>query len=196
MTDATPAADATIEQMARRARAGDEGAFAALVGAVRGQVRRWALARTGDADDAEDVAQAVVIRMHRGLHGFEGRSRFSTWLYRLTANAAVEWGRGQSRHRRTADAVGAAGELAAGTADRIDAMENRRAAELVRAFLAELPGRQREVLDLVDLQGFTPSEAAEMLEIEPPTARVHLLRARRAIRERILDEHPTLLDDR
>lgn len=195
MTDVTPEADA-IEQMAHRARAGDERAFAALAGAVRDRVRRWALARTGDADDAEDVAQAVVIRMHRGLPGFEGRSRFSTWLYRLTANAAVEWARGQSRHRRTADELGAAGELEAGTGDRIDAMENRRAAELVRAFLAELPGRQREVLDLVDLQGFTPAEAAEMLEIEPPTARVHLLRARRAIRERILAEHPTLRDDR
>jgi RNA polymerase sigma-70 factor (ECF subfamily) len=195
VSDATPDADA-IERMAQRARAGDEGAFAALAGAVRGQVRRWALARTGDADDAEDVAQAVVIRMHRGLRGFEGRSRFSTWLYRLTANAAVEWARGQRRHRRHFGEGGLAGEPGAGTADRIDAMENRRAAELVRAFLAELPGRQRELLDLVDMQGFTPTEAAEMLEIEPPTARVHLLRARRAIRERILAAHPTLLDDR
>ncbi|HYH79139.1 MAG TPA: RNA polymerase sigma factor [Longimicrobium sp.] len=194
MTGTPPDVDA-IEGMAHRARAGDEGAFAALAAAVRGQVRRWALARTGDADDAEDVAQAVVIRMHRGLGGFEGRSRFTTWLYRLTANAAVEWARGQARHRRNFD-DGVAGEPGVGTTDRIDAMENRRAAELVRAFLAELPGRQREVLDLVDMQGFTPTEAAEMLEIEPPTARVHLLRARRAIRERILAAHPTLLDDR
>jgi RNA polymerase sigma-70 factor (ECF subfamily) len=75
-------------------------------------------------------------------------------------------------------------------------MENARAAALVRAFFAELQGRQREVFDLVDLQGYTPAEAAEMLEIEPPTARVHLLRARRAIRERILAAHPTLMEDR
>jgi RNA polymerase sigma-70 factor (ECF subfamily) len=195
VSDAAPAAEA-IEEMVQRARTGDAGAFAELATAVRDQVRRWALARTGDADDAEDVAQAVVIRMHRGLSAFEGRSRFSTWLYRLTANAAVEWARGQSRQRQTRDELTAAGEPRAGTVDRIDAMENRRAAELVRAFLTELPPRQREVLDLVDLQGFAPSEVADMLEIEPPTARVHLLRARRAIRERILAEHPTLADDR
>ena len=195
VTEPAPGADA-VDRMVQRARAGDEGAFAELATAVRAQVRRWALARTGDADDAEDVAQAVVIRMHRGLRGFEGRSRFTTWLYRLTANAAVEWARGQSRHCQALDELAVAGEPRAGTADRIDAMENRRAAELVRAFLAELPGRQREMLDLVDLQGFTPTEAAEMLDIEPPTARVHLLRARRAIRERILAAHPTLADDR
>ncbi|HEX8906065.1 MAG TPA: RNA polymerase sigma factor [Longimicrobiaceae bacterium] len=186
-----------LDALAARARTGDEGAFASLANAVRDQVRRWALVRTGDPDDAEDVAQTVVIRVHRGLARFEGRSRFTTWLYRLTANAAVEMARGRGRRTRLHDAVGA-GETGAAPElrDRISEMENERAAALVRSFFAELQGRQREVFDLVDLQGFTPAEAAEMLEIEPPTARVHLLRARRAIRERILAAHPTLMDDR
>jgi RNA polymerase sigma-70 factor (ECF subfamily) len=152
--------------------------------------------RTGDPDDAEDVAQEVAIRVHRGLARFEGRSAFTTWLYRLAANAAAELGRARGRIAR----LHAAAELETGAspalADRIGEMENARTAALVRAFFAELPGRQREVFDLVDLQGHTPSEAAEMLEIEAATARVHLLRARRAIRERILAEHPNLLDDR
>ena len=185
-----------LDALAARARTGDEGAFAALANAVRDQVRRWALVRTGDPDDAEDVAQNVVIRVHRGLARFEGRSRFTTWLYRLTANAAVEMARGHGRRGRLHDAVtvdaGAAPELR----DRISEMENARAVALVRTFFAELQGRQREVFDLVDLQGYTPAEAAEMLKIEPPTARVHLLRARRAIRERILAAHPTLMEDR
>jgi RNA polymerase sigma-70 factor (ECF subfamily) len=182
--------------MVDRARAGDESAFAALAAAVRGQVHRWALAKTGDADDAEDVAQTVVIRMHRGLRGFEGRARFTTWLYRLTANAVVEWAR--SRSRRALRTLDSAEEitLGTGTEERIAAMENRRAAALVRAFVTELPERQREVFDLVDLQGFTTVEAAEMLDIEPPTVRVHLLRARRAIRAHILAAHPTLVEDR
>lgn len=186
-----------LDALAARARTGDEGAFAALAGAVRDQVRRWALVRTGDPDDAEDVAQDVVIRVHRGLARFEGRSRFTTWLYRLTANAAVEMSRGYGRRGRLHDAVTAeeAG-IAPELHDRIAEMENARAAALVRSFFGELQGRQREVFDLVDLQGYTPAEAAEMLEIEPPTARVHLMRARRAIRERIVAAHPTLMDDR
>jgi RNA polymerase sigma-70 factor (ECF subfamily) len=186
-----------LDALAARARTGDEGAFAALAAAVRDRVRRWALVRTGDPDDAEDVAQTVVIRVHRGLARFEGRSRFATWLYRLTANAAAEMQRGHARQSRMHDAA-AADDLHASPAleDRIGEMENARAAALVRRFFADLPGRQREIFDLVDLQGHTPTEAAEMLEIDAATARVHLLRARRAIRERILAAHPSLMDDR
>jgi len=185
-----------MEAMAARARGGDERAFAELATAVRGQVHRWALVRTGDADDAEDVAQTVVIRLHRHLHAFEGRSRFTTWLYRLTASAALDWLKGRGRRERAHLASAGDAGLAAATEDRIAAMENERAAALVRTFFAELPGRQREVFDLVDLQGFTPAEAAEMLEIEGVTARAHLFRARKAIRERILAAHPDLGDDR
>jgi RNA polymerase sigma-70 factor (ECF subfamily) len=188
---------APLETLAARARTGDEGAFAALATAVREQVRRWALVRTGDPDDAEDVAQNVVIRLHRALAGFEGRSRFTTWLYRLTSNAATELIRGRGRRMRLHDAAAAEhGDASDALEDRIGEMENARAAALARTFFAELPGRQREVFDLVDLQGHTPAEAAEMLEIEQSTARVHLLRARRALRERILAAHPTLMDDR
>lgn len=189
-----PAAE-PMEAMAARARGGDERAFAELATAVRGQVHRWALVRTGDADDAEDVAQTVVIRLHRHLHAFEGRSRFTTWLYRLTARAALDWVRGRGRRERAHLASSAEAGLAVATEDRIAALENERTAALVRSFFTELPGRQREVFDLVDLQGFTPAEAAEMLEIEAVTARVHLFRARRAIRERILATHPHLLEE-
>ena len=185
-----------MEAMAARARGGDERAFAELATAVRGQVHRWALVRTGDADDAEDVAQTVVIRLHRHLHAFEGRSRFTTWLYRLTASAALDWLKSRGRRERAHLASAGDAGLATATEDRIAAMENARAAALVRTFFAELPGRQREVFDLVDLQGFTPAEAAEMLEIEGVTARAHLFRARKAIRERILAAHPDLGDDR
>lgn len=189
-----PAAE-PLEAMAARARAGDERAFAELATAVRAQVHRWALVRTGDADDADDVAQTVVIRLHRHLGTFEGRSRFTTWLYRLTATAALDWVKGRGRRER-AHQASSADALSAATDDRIAALENERTAALVRAFFAELPTRQREVFDLVDLQGFTPAEAGEMLEIEGVTARAHLFRARRAIRERILAAHPNARDDR
>lgn len=193
----TPAAGAEpMEAMVARARAGDERAFAELATAVRGQVHRWALVRTGDADDAEDVAQTVVIRLHRHLHAFEGRSRFTTWLYRLTASAALDWVKGRGRRERAHLASADPGAPSAATDDRIAALENERTAALVRSFFADLPARQREVFDLVDLQGFTPAEAGEMLEIEGVTARAHLFRARRAIRERILAAHPNPRDDR
>jgi RNA polymerase sigma factor (sigma-70 family) len=69
------------------------------------------------------------------------------------------------------------------------------AVEVARAFFSELPERQREVFDLVELQGYTATEAAEMLVMSPSTVRVHLLRARRTLRTRIMEQHPALAED-
>ena len=66
---------------------------------------------------------------------------------------------------------------------------------LVRTFLMELSEKQRAMMDLVDFQGLTPAEASSMLGLNQNTARVHLLRARRRIRTRILEDHPTLVED-
>jgi len=65
----------------------------------------------------------------------------------------------------------------------------------VRTFFDDLPPRQREVLDLADLQGFAPGEIAEMLKMNPVTVRAHLFRARRTLRARMLEEHAALLED-
>ena len=65
-------------------------------------------------------------------------------------------------------------------------------AGLVRDFFMQLPARQREVFALADLEGFTPTEIARMLSLKPVTVRAHLFRARRAIRRKILDNHPEL----
>src|SRR5690606_34055962 len=70
-----------------------------------------------------------------------------------------------------------------------------RIARIVLERFRELPDRQREVFDLVDLQGHTPAEVAELLGLEPVTVRTNLLRARRAIRRKILECHPRLLEE-
>jgi len=69
------------------------------------------------------------------------------------------------------------------------------AAEVARSFFSQLPERQREVFDLVELQGYTAVEAAEMLAMSASTVRVHLLRARRTLRARIMERHPALAED-
>ncbi|MDX1624497.1 MAG: RNA polymerase sigma factor [Gemmatimonadota bacterium] len=178
-------ADETLEALARSA-PGDDAALGALLERIRPRVYRWALARTGHPDDAEDVAQSVLLSLHRHLAGFEGRARFTTWLYRITANACTAFLRGRDR-RRQVDVE----ELRRSIEDRAppgpDArLDARRLAALVRVFCEELPDRQRTVFDLADLQGHAPAEIAAMLELEPVTVRTHLHRARRAIRERIL----------
>ena len=74
--------------------------------------------------------------------------------------------------------------------DRLQQIHDSQWVELIRALFKLLPPRRRELLELVDTQGFKIVEAAEMMEIEPETARVHLLRARRTLRAKMLEIHP------
>lgn len=186
--------DAQIEDLLQRARAGDEAAFASLIAAVHDRVQRWALVITRDYDDAEDVTQQVSITLHRKLHDFEERSRFTTWLYAVVRNAAIELTRKASRrHERQVAEDALAGELSDDVENRLGAMENQRAAALVRSYFTELPARQRELIELIDQQECTVGEAAGLMDIQPATARVHLLRARRTIRARMLALHPEMV---
>jgi len=76
--------------------------------------------------------------------------------------------------------------------EQIERIANRRAVTIVRAYFDELPPRQRELIELIDTQGLTAAEAATLLGIEPETARVHLMRARRSIRSKMLESHPEM----
>jgi RNA polymerase sigma-70 factor, ECF subfamily len=187
--------DDELTALVRHARGGSPGAFDELARRVRDRVRHWARRVVGDDDDAEDVAQLVLVRMHERIDEFEGRSRFGSWLYRITRNVALE--------RRRADARRSAllsRELASASEDRrvtevgevTDAAHLHR---LVAAYFGALSPRQREVFELVELRGVPASEVAARLDIEASTVRVLLLRARRTIRSRMLEQHPDLLED-
>jgi RNA polymerase sigma-70 factor (ECF subfamily) len=183
------------ETLVQRARAGDDLAFAALARAVRPLVYRWALVQCTDADVAEDIAQRVLLRMHNSLAGFRGEAAFTTWLYTLVRSAAADWRRGERRRAAMLQrhASGNEHELAGAVAD---PAHDQALLQLVRRQLGSLPARQREVFDLVDLQGHAIQDVADMLSLADSTARVHLMRARRSIRERIIAQHPALLEER
>lgn len=175
--------------LVRRAAEGDEDAFRRLVALVRSDLRRWALARMPDPDDADEVVQRTLIRMHRALPSFDGRARLSTWLYRILRNAAVDIERGRRRWR-TGGAVEKPESVE--RPDPLRSLESERLAREVLAAFAALPPRQREVLELVDHEGRRPVEVAEMLDMKAVTVRANLFKARRAVREAILARHPEL----
>lgn len=86
----------TEQQWIARARHGDADAFEQLVVAYEGPVYRLALRMCGSAEDAREVAQDAFLAAWRGLPAFRGDSRFSSWLYRLTTNAAIDFLRRES----------------------------------------------------------------------------------------------------
>lgn len=178
----------------RRAQRGDETAFESLVQRHYRQIYRWALARTGDPDDADDVTQDVLVRLHRRLASFDARARFTTWLYQVTRRAAADLFRRRARRERLTRKLEHETALHEGREEAADRADEKQAIDLVKVFLGELSHMQREVFDLVDLQGFKPSEVSRMLGLEPVTIRSHLFRARKAIRKKILERHPELVE--
>lgn len=179
--------DQDILELAEKARKGEREALGRLAGALRPLICRWALVMTGDPNDAEDVAQRVLMRMLESIEGFDGRSRVTTWVYRITRNASLDHQRSSRRDRRLAEkAKRFARAETPRLEDPLDDIEMERIMRLIRTLLLELPMRQQEAFDLVDLQGLTPKEAAGLLEMNPTTLRVHLLRARRRMRGEML----------
>jgi len=191
-----PGEDDELAELARRARAGGAGAFDQLARRVRDRVRGWARRLTGDADEAEDVAQLVLLRLHERVAQFEGRSRFSTWLYTVTRS--VVWSRHEKERRRGELLADRGAELGTpdgeGDADEGPAARAAHVSRLVKACFEELSGRQREVFEMADLKGLNSREIAERLGVKPVTVRVVLIKARRRIRLRLLAEHPNLLE--
>ena len=142
---------------------------------------------TGDPDDAEDVAQAVLMKTLSAIGSFDGRSRVTSWVYRITRNASLDHQREKRQEQRLAEkAEWLAESRAPELEDPLDDIEMKRTLRLIRTLVTELPMMQREVFDLVDLQGLRPAEAARLLEMNPNTLRVHLLRARRRMRKEML----------
>jgi RNA polymerase sigma-70 factor (ECF subfamily) len=187
--------DAETKEVIARAASGDAAAFEELVRQYHPSVIRWAVVAVGDLDEAEDLAQSVWMRVYRNLGDFRGASQFGTWLYRITYNLGFEVRR--TRFRRTSALV-----RWTTSGDHVSEIEPPRSdgdatlfSKVVQACVNNLPPRQRAVLTLVDFEGRSAAEAAEMLEIEEGTVRSNLFKARRAIRERLLQDKPQLMEE-
>jgi len=177
---------ALLDSLVARVRDGSDDAVNDLLRVARPLVFRWAYVRTGDRDDAEDVTQKVLMRVHAGVREFEGRSSFTSWLYRITANTAAESYRTRGVFDRLKRRFRSIGHTTSVETDMVRVIEDGRVRDLIQSIVNGLPARQRTALDLVDLQGYTPGEAAEMESLNATTFRVHLMRARRTVRSRIL----------
>lgn len=178
----------TVEELARSAARGDEESFARLVSLHEKRVYTLALRMTGDREDAEDVAQEAFLSAWRGLPSFRGESGFSTWLYRLTSNAAVDHLRKNRRQRAEASLNDEALGLDAvdpGPTPQEQA-EARSLREAVRWGMGELTREHRQVLSLREYEGLSYEEIAGRLGVDLGTVKSRLSRARGALRKILL----------
>ena len=135
----------------------------------------------GDAALAEDAAQEAFLAAWRGLPRFRGDSRFSTWLYRLTTNAAIDCLRREKRHRDADDLDGV--ELPDGGETPQEAAERTETQTAVRSALSALSDEHRQVLLLRYMQELDYAEIAAALEISEGTVKSRISRAKMRLRE-------------
>ncbi len=182
--------------LVRRARAGDPAGLRALVERTYPLVRRWARGWAPDEAEADDLTQDVMVRMLRSLHTYRASARFTTWLYTVTRSVARDHHRSASRRARRDTEHGARALLGeAGSLEPLDRVDAERLGAALETLFRELPDRQREVFDLVELQGYNAREVGELLGIEAVSVRAHLHKARRTLRGRLLDGLPHLVPD-
>ena len=172
--------DTSLDELARAASVGADSDVDRLLEALRPIVARWAVVLTGSPDTAEDVTQAVLLRVHRSIGNYNPSGRLAAWVYRIVRNVVVDIERKNQREQVRLERLTHSG-LAAWLPERSDTLTLLGAADELRRFMRDLSPQQRAVLDLVELQGFTATEAGEMLEIAPATVRVHLHRAKAAM---------------
>ncbi len=178
-------------QLAALASAGDDSAFTTLVTRYQPAVFRWALIFARDPDEAEDIAQEVFVRAHRQLSQYRSDGSLEAWLYAITRRAATQLRRTQKRRNRLALSPAARPLREVYTTDPGGRVDRERAAGVIRELFLELPARQREIFDLVDLQGLSPAEAAERTGRKAVSVRASLFKARSAIRTKFLATHPS-----
>lgn len=176
----------TVEELARAAAAGSEGAFAQLVDLHGKRVYALALRMTGNPEDAEDVAQEAFLSAWRGLPNFRGEAGFSTWLYRLTSNAAIDFLRKNRRPRAEYSLDGGVPDLPDPAPSPQDQAESQNLRESVRWGMGELSQAHREILDLREYQGLSYEEIARKLDVDLGTVKSRLSRARCALRKILL----------
>jgi RNA polymerase sigma-70 factor (ECF subfamily) len=184
-----PVDTAALVEAARR---GDRPAFDALVRVTYADTYTLAHRLTGDDDDARDVVQETYLRAYRGLARFRGDAKFSTWLYRITANCASTHldRRRRHRHEELADDLVVGDPVAAH--DPVHRAEQAMVRDRLEVALRALPPRLRAVVVLRDVYDLPHEAIAAELGISESAAKVRLHRARRKLREdvflRALDE--------
>jgi RNA polymerase sigma-70 factor (ECF subfamily) len=189
MTSTEPHSD---EHLVELAKIGDDGAFPELVKRYSRRILRVARNITNNDEDSEDVLQETFMKAFTHLDGFQGNSKFYTWLVRIAMNEALM----KLRKRKTGKVVSLDEELDTGDDTIVreiavwegnpeDKFSQEELREILDSAIASLPEGFRVVFQLRDIEELSTEETAEILGLSIPAVKSRLLRARLQLREKL-----------
>ncbi len=184
--------DAAESELIRRAQGGDVSVYEELVRrhqkrvmAIVGGILRW-------RDDIEDVAQQVFLKVYLSLKRFDGRSSFSTWLYKISVNETYDHLRKKKARRLVYESdlseeqeqqLRLTTSTGTGSGPGPLALERLEARQVVDRLLGELNREDRMMLVLKEVEGFSVEEIGDLLGQNTNTVKVRMFRARRRLAE-------------
>ena len=185
--------EATDAELVARARGGATEAFETLVTRYRGRIYAMTMNMTGNDADAWDLSQEVFIKAWRALPGFESRSQFFTWLYRITHNVFIDWVRKRKiTGAEFNDELGNVPAAGAPTAPRHlpepdRALEHRELGDRIKEALEQLSPEHRAVVLLKEVDGLSYQEIADTVGCAIGTVMSRLFNARKRLQEMLRD---------
>ncbi|MBF8303067.1 MAG: subfamily polymerase sigma-24 factor, polymerase sigma-70 factor, subfamily [Candidatus Dadabacteria bacterium] len=176
----------------------DERAFEEIVNRYADKIYRLAFKITRDYYSAEEILQEVFLTLINKIDTFRGESKFSSWLYRVTANAAYMHLRAQKKYENDVSLEDYVPYDENGTlmgrikakdwSDKPDkALLSEEAMEIIEKAVNELPEPYRVVFHLRDVEGFSNQEVSEVLGLSVPALKSRLHRARLYLRDKLSD---------
>lgn len=181
--------------LVKRARDGDFSAFEVLFERHRLLVYRFAYQMVHRRDDAEDMVQEAFVRAYQNLHRYRDEAKFTTWLLRIVSNLCTDQARMHTRRQALEQQEATEGLLwmTEGSTDNpVDNLEADRRVLVLRRAIAALPEHHRKVIVLRDLEEREYPDIAQILGCTVGGAKLRVLRARRALRDRVA---PFLTED-
>ena len=181
----------TESELVQAARSGDQRAFGKLVEQHYTMVYNLALRMVGNPEDAADLTQEAFLSAWRSLASFQSQSAFSTWLYRLTSNACIDFLRREKRRGALSlttedEEEGRELEVADQRFSPERELEKKEAQRAVREGLLSLSPEHRQVLLLRETQGLSYAEIAQCLSLEEGTVKSRISRGRKKLRAFLL----------
>jgi len=170
------------EELLRAHAAGEPGAFDVIVRRHRDRLWAVALRTLGDREDAADALQEALLSAHRNAARFRGDSAVTTWLHRIVVNACLDRLRRRKAHPTVPLPDGSrqddTGGRHAGGVEPAAPIVDHDTALVVRDALAQLAAEQRAALILVDVQGYSVAETAQILGVAEGTVKSRCARGR------------------